>query len=109
MRRVMIDSGVRQALFASAASLLLASCAVGPNFEPRPAPDVSRYTPEPLGSPHAETDGPRVPRQQFVSGADIPTRWWAAFRSRPLNELIRLSVKHNPSLQSAEAAIRVAN
>ena len=87
----------------------LASCAVGPNFEPPPAPGVSRYTPEPLASPQADADGPRVPGQRFVSGADIPARWWAAFRSQPLNELIRLSVEHNPSLQAAEAAIRVAN
>ena len=32
-----------------------------------------------------------------------------AFRSKPLNDLIRMSVDHNPSLQSAEAAIKVAN
>jgi NodT family efflux transporter outer membrane factor (OMF) lipoprotein len=109
MRCVMISQGARKSLLASAASVWLASCAVGPNFETPPAPAVSRYTPEPLASPRAEADGPRVPRQQFVSGADIPARWWAAFRSQPLNELIRLSVEHNPSLQSAEAAIRVAN
>ncbi|GLR83672.1 efflux transporter outer membrane subunit [Bradyrhizobium iriomotense] len=109
MRRVTINTTIRKALHAGAASLSLAGCAVGPNFEPPPAPGVSRYTPEPLASPHADADGPRVPRQQFVDGADIPKRWWAAFRSKPLNELIRLSVEHNPSLQSAEAAIRVAN
>ncbi|WP_366112855.1 efflux transporter outer membrane subunit [Bradyrhizobium sp.] len=39
----------------------------------------------------------------------MPTRWWTAFRSKPLNDLIRLSIDHNPTLQSAEAAIRVAN
>ncbi len=91
------------------ASLLLASCAVGPNFVPPPAPDVAGYTPEPLKSPHTDPGGPRVARQRFVPDADIPARWWAAFRSMPLNELIRLSVDHNPSLEAAEAAIRVAN
>jgi NodT family efflux transporter outer membrane factor (OMF) lipoprotein len=35
-------------------------------------------------------------------------RWWSAFHSRPLDELIKLSVEHSPSLQAAEAAIRVA-
>ncbi|WP_245315333.1 efflux transporter outer membrane subunit [Bradyrhizobium neotropicale] len=97
-----------RALATGGASLWLASCAVGPNFTPPPAPDVSRYTPEPTASPRTDADGPRVPRQRFVDGADIPTRWWAAFRSTPLNELIRLSVQHNPSLQSAEASIRIA-
>jgi len=105
----MISRGARKSLLASAASIWLASCAVGPNFETPPAPDVSRYTPEPTASPRSDADGPRVPRQRFVDGADIPARWWAAFRSKPLNELIRLSIEHNPSLQSAEAAIRVAN
>jgi NodT family efflux transporter outer membrane factor (OMF) lipoprotein len=97
-----------RALCAGAAGLLLASCAVGPNFVPPPAPDVTGYTPEPLKSPRADSGGPRVAQQHFVSGADISARWWTAFRSMPLNELIRLSVEHNPSLQAAEAAIKVA-
>lgn len=91
-----------------AAGLFLASCAVGPNFVPPPDPDVTRYTPEPLSSPRADSDGPRVPQQHFVTGADVSARWWAAFRSAPLNELIRMSVDHNPTLQSAEAAIHQA-
>jgi NodT family efflux transporter outer membrane factor (OMF) lipoprotein len=90
------------------AALFLASCAVGPNFVTPPAPAVTRYTSEPLTSPHAASGGPPVGPQHFVNGADISTRWWSAFRSRPLNELIRLSVEHNPSLQAAEAAIKVA-
>ncbi|MCP4620197.1 MAG: efflux transporter outer membrane subunit [Bradyrhizobium sp.] len=92
-----------------ATAILLASCAVGPNFTSPPAPDVSGYTPEPLKSPSAAADGPRVARQRFVSGADIATRWWTAFRSQPLNELVRISIENNPTLQSAEAAIKIAN
>lgn len=109
MRRVTAISRLTRGLAIGGASLWLASCAVGPNFAPPRAPDVTRYTPEPTASPRNDADGPSVPRQRFVDGADIPTRWWAAFRSKPLNELIRLSIEHNPSLQSAEAAIRVAN
>ncbi len=88
--------------------IALAGCAVGPNFSSPPAPDVNRYTPEALASPRPESAAPKVASQHFVTGADISTRWWAAFRSQPLNDLIRLSVEHNPSLQAAEAAIRVA-
>ena len=98
-----------RALGAAAAALFLAGCAVGPDFVSPPAPSVTGYTPEPLKSPRADSDGPRVPQQHFASNTDISTRWWAAFRSVPLNDLIRLSVEHNPSLQSAEAAIKVAN
>ncbi len=97
----------RAATGVSFAALLLSGCAVGPNFSTPPVPDVDRYTPEKLAS--ATTSGaPRIQQQHFANGADIPTRWWAAFRSRPLNDLIRLSVDHNPSLQAAEAAIKVA-
>jgi NodT family efflux transporter outer membrane factor (OMF) lipoprotein len=106
---VTIDRTIRNVLVTGAAGFWLAGCAVGPNFVTPPAPDVSRYTPEPLASPRADALEPGVPRQQFVTGADIPARWWAAFRSRPLNDLIRISVEQNPSLQSAEAAIRIAN
>ena len=109
MRRVTAMGRLTRGLVTGGASLWLASCAVGPNFSPPPAPDVASYTPEPTASPRSDAGGPGVPRQRFVAGADIPTRWWAAFQSTPLNELIRLSVEHNPSLQAAEAAIRVAN
>ncbi|WP_249158041.1 efflux transporter outer membrane subunit [Bradyrhizobium jicamae] len=93
----------------STLALFTASCAVGPNFVAPPSPDVAGYTREPLQSPQTNRDGPHVAQQRFVSGAEISTRWWAAFRSAPLNNLIRLSVERNPSLQSAEAAIQVAN
>jgi NodT family efflux transporter outer membrane factor (OMF) lipoprotein len=93
---------------AGAAGLFLASCAVGPDWVPPPDPDVSRFTPEPLRSPRADAGGPPVAQQHFVTGAEVSARWWAAFRSAPLNQLIRMSVDHNPTLQSAEAAIHLA-
>jgi NodT family efflux transporter outer membrane factor (OMF) lipoprotein len=95
-------------LGAGAATLFLASCAVGPNFVPPPAPDVTGYTPEKLASPNTGAGGPRLSQQHFVSGEDVSLRWWTAFRSKPLDELIKMSVEHNPSLQSAEAAIKIA-
>lgn len=87
--------------------LMLSGC-VGPNFVPPPAPDAPGYLPGKLASPDSGADGARVGGQHFIKGADVSARWWAAFRSQPLNDLIRQSVEHNPSLQSAEAAIRVA-
>ena len=51
---------------------------------------------------------PAFAGQHFVTGADVSARWWAAFKSPPLNELVRQSVDHNPNLQAAEAAIKVA-
>jgi NodT family efflux transporter outer membrane factor (OMF) lipoprotein len=81
---------------------------VGPNFVPAPAPDVKGYLPGKLASPNPGPGGPRVAGQHFVTGAEISARWWAAFRSEPLNDLVRQAVDHNPTVQSAESAIKVA-
>ncbi|MDR3468055.1 MAG: TolC family protein, partial [Xanthobacteraceae bacterium] len=69
---------------------------------------MDRYTAGPTASPSIDPKGSRIASQHFVHGGDVAARWWAAFRSQPLNDLIRMSVEHNPSLQSAEAAIKVA-
>jgi NodT family efflux transporter outer membrane factor (OMF) lipoprotein len=90
--------------------VLTVSGCVGPNFVPPPAPDAEGYLPGKLApASGGPGEGPSVPTQHFVSGAAVSARWWAAFRSEPLNDLIRQSVEHNPTLQSAEAAIKIAN
>ena len=96
------------AIALAAVSFAICGCAVGPNFTPAAAPDVTGYV---KGNPSSADPGngtASVPGQRFLSGADVSTRWWAAFKSEPLNELIRESVNHNPNLQAAEAAIKVA-
>ena len=110
-RRAPFGRGRRALICAAGASMLsaaLSGCAVGPNFQPAPAPDVSGYLPGKLASPAADRSGPRVAGQHFVNGADVSARWWAAFKSQPLNDLIKQSVDHNPNLQAAEAAIKNA-
>jgi len=88
--------------------LVLSGC-VGPNFVPPAVPPVEGYLPgKKLLQPEAGPGGPRIARQHFVTGQAVSARWWAAFRSQPLNDLIRDSVNHSPTLQSAEAAIKVA-
>lgn len=72
---------------------------VGPDFETPRAPDATRFTPEPVASPSG---------QQFQSGKDIPAQWWEAFHSRALTGLVERSLRQNPSIEAAEAAIRVA-
>ncbi len=49
-----------------------------------------------------------VTGQSLVSGGDIPARWWEAFRSRHLNELMAAGIARNPDLAAAEAAVRLA-
>ncbi|MBV9559195.1 MAG: efflux transporter outer membrane subunit [Bradyrhizobium sp.] len=87
---------------------LATSGCVGPNFMPPAAPRVSGYLSGKLASPGPTPNASNVPAQHFVTGEAVSARWWAAFRSRSLNDLIRDAVNHSPSLQSAEAAIKVA-
>jgi len=94
---------------ALAGALLLASCAVGPDFLHPAAPEVTRYTKEPLASRTSSTDAPTGQAQRFVQGRDIPLEWWALFRSPALNALIERSLNNNPNLQSAIATLRSAN
>ena len=89
-------------------ALAISGCAVGPTFVTPPAPDTDGYVRGRLASPDPGPGGPKVAGQHFVTGADVSARWWAAFKSLPLNDLVRQSVDRNPNLQAAEAAIKVA-
>src|ERR1019366_6067414 len=73
----------------------ISGCAVGPNFTAPAAPDVAGYVPGKLNSPNPGPGAPRVAGQHFVSGADVSARWWSAFKSQPLNDLVKQSVDHN--------------
>jgi NodT family efflux transporter outer membrane factor (OMF) lipoprotein len=97
-----------QIFTATVLSAAISGCAVGPNFTPAPAPDLNGYVPGKLASPDSGRGEPRVAKQHFVTGADVSAQWWFAFKSQPLNELIKQSVDRNPNLQAAESAIKIA-
>ena len=89
-------------------SLLLAGCAVGPDFKTPAAPEVNGYTTVPLTTTGGSTNVAGGEPQRFVSGADIPGEWWTLFHSKPLSELIELSLSNNPTLKAAQAALKLA-
>jgi NodT family efflux transporter outer membrane factor (OMF) lipoprotein len=91
-----------------ALAFLLPGCAVGPNFKQPAAPEVTGYTPEPLSTTSGTTNVSGGEPQQFVIGGDIPGEWWTLFHSKPLNDLIELSLSNNPTLKSAQAALKAA-
>ena len=93
---------------ALAAATLLASCAVGPDFLHPAAPEVTRYTREPLAGQTSATDAPTGRPQRFVEGRDIPQKWWVLFKSPALNALVERALRNNPDLQSALATLRAA-
>jgi NodT family efflux transporter outer membrane factor (OMF) lipoprotein len=93
---------------ALAAALLLASCAVGPDFLHPAAPDAAGYTKEPLAPQTSSANAPHGQAQHFDVGRDISAEWWTLFRSPALNALIAQSIGNNPSLQTAIANLRAA-
>ncbi len=93
---------------ALAAAMLLTNCAVGPDFVHPAAPDIVRYTREPLVSRTSTANAPTGEKQHFVEGRDIPQAWWALFKSPKLNALIERALQNNPNLQSALASLRAA-
>src|ERR1700731_4301567 len=96
----------RIVVFAIAA--LLGACAVGPDFTRPAAPDVDRYTAEPLAQQTSSADVAGGAAQRFVQGLDIPGQWWTLFHSEALNALIEQARRNNPTVPAAEAALRLA-
>ena len=94
---------------ALAAALGLASCAVGPDFLHPAAPEITRYTKEPLAPRTSSTDTQTGQPQHFLQGRDIPQEWWRLFRSPALTALVQRALSNNPTLQSAIATLRAAN
>ena len=98
----------RFTLILVSALLLTTGCVVGPNYKRSAAPKIPGYTPTP---PAAQTSTPGVSggeAQEFLEGKDISGEWWTLFRSKPLNDLIERSLKNNPDIKAAQAALLVA-
>jgi len=99
---------IHSASYLTLAAALLAGCAVGPDFEKPAAPEVSGYTPSPPTTTSVTPNIGGGEAQQFLSGKDIPAEWWTLFHSQPLNDLIERSLKANPDIKAAQAALTVA-
>jgi NodT family efflux transporter outer membrane factor (OMF) lipoprotein len=90
-------------------AMLLAGCAVGPEFERPDAPAVERYTKDPLPEATAASAVTGGAAQRFLAGRDIPGEWWQVFHSAPLDALIEEALKANPTVTAAQAALRQAH
>jgi NodT family efflux transporter outer membrane factor (OMF) lipoprotein len=89
-------------------AMMLCGCAVGPDFTPPAAPAASGYTRETLPAETSSAEVAGGAAQRFVEDLDIPGQWWTLFHSAPLNALVDQALKANPTLDAAEAALRVA-
>jgi NodT family efflux transporter outer membrane factor (OMF) lipoprotein len=99
-----IDSTLIPALL----MLSIAGCAVGPDFKPPAAPNVTEYTADPLTDTAATPNVVGGDAQRFVAGANLSADWWTLFHSKALNELIERALANNHDLKAAQAALSAA-
>nr|WP_295538254.1 efflux transporter outer membrane subunit [uncultured Pseudacidovorax sp.] len=89
----------RHPLTALCAALLLAGCAVGPDYQPPPVPDGARQA-------AFEEDGPWRPAAPKAADADSP--WWHRFGDPQLDALVAQAMAASPTLAQASATYRQA-
>jgi outer membrane protein TolC len=89
-------------------SLLTAGCALGPNFKKPTASTLPGYTPSPLSTTSDTTNVAGGEGHHFFEGHDIPGEWWSFLHSKALDALIERSLKANPDIKAAQAALLVA-
>jgi NodT family efflux transporter outer membrane factor (OMF) lipoprotein len=82
------------------ASLALAGCTVGPNFQAPLPPATAGYA--------APGDAPLPADQRLTLGARIEGDWWTQFHSRSLDELIKQALQGNQDIAAARARMAQA-
>ena len=99
------------ALCVSALALVasLSDCAVGPNFKRPTPPTDANYGNAPSQGEMTAGPGTAGGTQRFVNDMNIPAQWWTLFQSPKLNDLVEQSLKGNPDIAAAKAALRQAH
>lgn len=88
--------------------LLLSGCLVGPRFKKPIVPAPNTYVSKSFIHKTVTTQAPFGQSQHLDITTDIPKQWWELFHSKPLNDLIMTSIKHNPDVAAAKAALRAS-
>jgi NodT family efflux transporter outer membrane factor (OMF) lipoprotein len=81
---------------------------VGPNFHKPAPPQVDRYTIDAQPVETASAQGAGGAAQKFLAEREVPRNWWTLFGSAELNDLVTESLRANPNVLSAQAALRQA-
>ena len=89
-------------------SCVALSACVGPNFHRPPAPQVERYTEEPMAPSTVAAEGPGGAAQRFLAQQDVPKNWWTLYGNAALNGWVEQALRANPDVLSAQAALRQA-
>ena len=92
----------------TALSLILAACAVGPDFRAPTVPGEAGYRADGLPETTVSADTPTGDAQRFLEGESVPLRWWTTFANEELNRRVEQALANSPSVASAQAALRQA-
>jgi NodT family efflux transporter outer membrane factor (OMF) lipoprotein len=87
------------------ALLLLAGCAVGPNFHHPEAPPVTQYTHNAQPTETVPVDGTA---QRFELGKVVTADWWRLFQSASLDTVVTEATANNPGLDAAAANLKAS-
>src|SRR6266852_1884622 len=90
----------------SVAAVTLAGCTLGPDFLRPTPPGVTGYTAAPLPPETASADTIAGDAQRFLQDTDVPGQGWTLFRSPVLDGLVEQSLRANPDIDAAQAALR---
>ncbi len=100
--------GKRRLVAALACAGVLGGCAVGPDYHRPALPASNGFAPVPLPEATSASAASGGAAQRFVLLQDIQADWWKLFQSPALNALIDKAIKANPTIESAQAALRAA-
>jgi NodT family efflux transporter outer membrane factor (OMF) lipoprotein len=88
--------------------MALIGCTVGPDYQTPAAPDVPRYTEQPLPARTVSAEGTGGAAQALLVGRDIPRAWWEVFHSDAITALVQRALAANPDVAAARATLREA-
>lgn len=98
---------VAAGLAATVSAAAVCAC-VGPDFHRPAAPEATRYTTLPIAPATTASAGPGGAAQTFLEQQEVPRNWWTLFGSAKLDDLVQQALRANPSVLSAQAALRQA-
>ena len=87
------------------ATVMLAGCTVGPDFQ-RPSAPLSRSYAQ--GGDPSATESASGVSQQFPVATSLPADWWRLFDSAAINDAVREGLAASPTITAAQASLRQA-
>jgi NodT family efflux transporter outer membrane factor (OMF) lipoprotein len=87
-------------LAAGAVAIVLAGCAVGPDFKRPEPPQTDQYVAPPSAA--ATTDSSPADRQELLLGTSPATQWWHFFQSDALDRIVERALASNRRLTAEQ-------